>query len=361
MNGKNQERRNAANAAVQTEAAERVVRAHSAGVDPNDDFATVAWRREDAEREAVFRQVAQIWDEAADLNEHPAYADLLGAPTLRERAVAFWRRLTAPRPTFAPSARWAVATVLAVMVFAGAWYLMPSTPGPSASPVYATQVAEVREVPLDDGSIVTLGGRSALDVEFTSTERTVRLASGEAFFSVSHDAARPFVVLAGDTRIRVVGTKFNVNYDGGRVRVSVLEGVVEVMRADGSTERIAGGTAPAPASPVRLAAGQQLVAANDAPLQAPEPLRGSAPGAWREGRLNYQDAPLAEIVADANRYRTGEIRIMSPALANERLTTSFRTSQIDQMLDSLPNTLPLTMRRNPDGTVELRSRGGTGG
>lgn len=357
MNGKNQERRKAANTAVRTEAAERVVRAHGAGVDPHDDFTTVAWRREDAEREAAFRQVAQVWDDAARLKEHPAYADLLGTPTLRERLVAFWRSLTAYRPTLTPSPQWAVATVLAVMVLAGAWYLVPSAPGPT--PAYATQVAEVREVALDDGSVVTLGGRSALDVEFTSAERTVRLDSGEAFFSVSHDAARPFVVLAGDTRIRVVGTKFNVNYDGDRVRVSVLEGVVEVMRADGSTERIASGTASPPL--VRLTAGQQIVAANDAPLQAPEPVRSAPPGAWREGRLDYQDAPLSEIVADANRYRSGEIRIMSPSLASERLTTSFRTSQIDQMLDSLPETLPLTMRRNPDGSVELRSRGRTGG
>lgn len=356
MSGDNRDRRNAADDATQAEAAERVLRAHRVGVDPEYDLATAEWRRENAANDAAFRHVAQAWNEAAQLKDHPAYAELLGTPTLRERAVGFWRELTAWPPQLVPGPRWAVAGALAVMILAGTWFLVPGAPTPVPAPVYETQVAEIRQVPLNDGSVVTLGGRSSLDVvDFTASERTVRLAGGEAFFSVAHDADRPFVVLAGDTRIRVVGTKFDVRYDGRQVRVSVLEGIVEVTRADGSIERVM----EAPAIPtVRLTAGQQLVAASTIPLQAPEPVRGAQPGAWRDGRLDYQDAPLSEIIADANRYRQGEIRIVSPALANERLTTSFRTSQVDQMLETLPETLPLTVRRNPDGSVELRGRPG---
>lgn len=344
MSSEKPKRDESAGAAARAEAAERLLRAHDVGVDPHSDLATVAWRRESDINDAAFRHVTQAWDEAARAKERSSYAQLLGTPTLRERVVAAWHGLIEQRPGFMPSPRWALASIVAAMVLAGSWFLTPT-----GNPTYATQVAEIRDVPLDDGTVVTLGARSAVDVQFTNAERTVRLASGEAFFAVSRDTSRPFVVLAGDTRIRVVGTKFNVHYEGGRVRVSVLEGIVEVARADGSTERIG------PAAPtVTLTAGQQLLAAGSAPL-APEPLRGATPGAWREGRLDYQDAPLSEIIADANRYRSGTIRIASPALAGERLTTSFRTSQIDQMLETLPETLPVALRRNPDGTVELRS------
>lgn len=348
MSGDNKNRREAADGVARAEAAERLVRAQAGGIEPGDDLGTAAWRREDAAHDAAFRHVAQAWDDAAQFKSHPAYADLLGTPTLRERVVAAWRWL-GDALHWAPTPRLAFASVAAVVILAGAWFLIPRSPQ-----YVTTQIAEVRNVPLDDGSVVTLGGRSSLNVTgFTNTARTVRLASGEAFFSIAHDTAHPFVVLAGDTRIRVVGTKFNVRYDGGQVRVSVVQGIVEVMHADGSSERI-GETSPAHA--VRLIAGQQLAVSNTAPLPAPITVQGASPGTWREGRLDYQDAPLSEIVADANRYRAGEIRIASPSLAGERLTTSFRTTQIDQMLATLPETLPLTVQRNPDGTIDLRQR-----
>jgi transmembrane sensor len=346
MSGKDETRRDADGDNAQAEAVDRVLHAHWTGVHPEDDLTAAAWRRENEAHDAAFRNAAQAWDGAALLKHSPTYADLLGTPTLRERVVAWWHSVTEFRPQFAPSRGFAFASVLAVVIVTGALFLTPREPD------FSTQVAEIRDVPLDDGSVVTLGAKSALDVKFSQDERTVRLAGGEAFFSVSKNAARPFVVLAGDTRIRVVGTKFNVNYDGGRVRVSVLEGVVEVMRGDGGTERVTSGNTSG--SMVKLIAGQQVVALDSVPLPKAEPLNGAEPGVWREGRLSYQDAPLSEIVADANRYRAGQIRIMSPLLTNERLTTSFRTSQIDQMLDTLPDTLPLIVQRKPDGSIELR-------
>jgi len=349
MNDQSRNRRETADDAARAEAAQRLLRAQASGIDPGDDLGNVAWRREDLAHDNAFRHVAQAWEDAAQLKSHPAYADLLGAPTLRERIVATWHWLLGSFQ-WAPVPRMAFASILAAAILAGAWFLVPGNPE-----YVSTQIAEVRDVPLDDGSVVTLGARSSLEVAgFSSTARTVRLARGEAFFSIAHDTTHPFVVLAGDTRIRVVGTKFNVRYDGGQVRVSVAEGIVEVTHADGSSEHI--GRTGALASSVTLTAGQQVAVANTAPLPAPVTLQGASPGAWREGRLDYQDAPLSEIVADANRYRTGQIRIASPSLASERLTTSFGTTQIDQMLATLPETLPLTVQRNPDGTVNLIRR-----
>ncbi|MFZ5748085.1 MAG: FecR family protein [Pseudomonadota bacterium] len=293
------------------------------------------------------RFVRLAWEEAARLTEHPDYAALRGTPTMRERAVALARDIAdAIRLPAMPASRRALAAAAVVAAFVAVWALTPHSRG------YATQVAEVRDIPLTDGSTVTLGARSKMDVAFTDVERTVRLNDGEAFFSVAHNAQRPFIVLVGDKRVRVVGTKFNVRYDGARVRVSVLEGVVEVSQ----------GKAPADAPAdqprlVKLVAGQQLLASDAAPLHQPEPLHGAVPGAWRGGRLDYQDAPLSEIVADANRYSARPIRIASPALAGERLTTSFRTTQIDQMLETLPQILPVSVRRDADGSVRLEASG----
>lgn len=288
-------------------------------------------------------RVARVWSDAARLKQHPEYAELLGSPSVRERVVLLLRDLTGNAPT-----RWAFGTTLAATALVIACVVL------LARPDYSTQVAEIRELPLVDGSVLTLGAKSELDVRFTDTERTVRMDRGEAFFSVAHNSARPFVVIAGDTRVRVVGTQFNVAYDGRRARVTVVKGEVQVSSEGGSIAQLF--HADEVSSPVRLLANQRLDTENGAPLGAPETLQAAQVCSWCQGRLAYQDAPLSDIVADANRYYDGQIIIATPALGAERLTTSFRASQIDEMLDTLEETLSITVERRAGGTVELTSK-----
>lgn len=334
------------------EAAARLARVRAAGLRPEDDLTLSAWRRENPLHESAFRYALQAWDGARALRDAPGYADLLGAPTWRERWVAARRRGFGAGGAFTRHRGWAAAGAAALAVAIAIGHFVPQRPD------YRTQVAQTREVRLDDGSMVSLGARSALDVEFTATERRVRLVGGEAFFSVTKDAGRPFVVAAGDALIRVVGTRFNVNLDQARARVAVEEGVVEVLRAGDA----AGSATPADgvarshavAAPLRLTAGEQVVVRGDLPLPpVAEPLRGAEPGAWRHGRLSYRDATLAEVVADANRYRAAPIRIAAPELEGRRITTSFRAGQVEQMLDTLPDTLPVAVLRRADGSVDL--------
>ncbi|MEX5491464.1 FecR domain-containing protein, partial [Pseudomonas fulva] len=54
------------------------------------------------------------------------------------------------------------------------------------------------------------------------------LKKGEAFFKVSHDATHPFIVHAGEGQVRVTGTQFNVWKYEDQVRVTLLEGSVQI-------------------------------------------------------------------------------------------------------------------------------------
>src|SRR5690606_27572020 len=71
--------------------------------------------------------------------------------------------------------------------------------------------------------------RTRIVVDFSSATRSVFIDSGEAYFEVAHDAARPFVVHAGGGTITAVGTAFNVHSVLGRVSVAVVEGAVNVQ------------------------------------------------------------------------------------------------------------------------------------
>ena len=91
-----------------------------------------------------------------------------------------------------------------------------------------TGVAQQREVTLADGSTIRLAPSSAIATHFTAECRDVRLLRGEAFFQVSHDAKRPFVVTTGAVQTTDVGTAFDVRRNAADTTVAVREGAVQV-------------------------------------------------------------------------------------------------------------------------------------
>src|SRR5690606_13571610 len=121
-----------------------------------------------------------------------------------------------------------------------------------------------------------------------------------AFFEVMKDPARPFLVAAQDTLVRAVGTKFDVKRSADIVHVSVLEGVVEVMKPDNIVDAIEKADTNNIEKQV-LTAGERVSVARNVPLPQARSVDQFKPGAWREGRLACEDASLAEIVSDLNR------------------------------------------------------------
>ena len=121
------------------------------------------------------------------------------------------------------------------LLFAGAAAMAASVAGiagyglVSAQNAIVTAKGDMRRVTLAEGSAITLNTDSRVEPRLEERLRQVRLLKGEALFDVSRDRTRPFVVEAGDVRVRVLGTRFSVRrFDDGSVEVGVLDGVVEV-------------------------------------------------------------------------------------------------------------------------------------
>ena len=210
-----------------------------------------------------------------------------------------------------------------------------------ATPPAAIQSApgQTREVALADGSHVTLAPASSLRPAWRFSRRAYVLQHGEAFFAVAHDAAHPFTLAAGEAKVRVLGTRFDVHRTpGDRVRVEVEQGLVEVARGASIARVAAGQGALADASGVRAAA---LASADDA-------------GAWRRGRLAYAAAPLEDVVADLNRYGL-RVRVASNA-APLKVTAGLRPDQAGAFVAGLPRVLPVTVDREADGGLLIRAR-----
>lgn len=184
---------------------------------------------------------------------------------------------------------------------------------------YVTGKGETRTVTLADNSIVTLNTKTKLVVGFTQAERRVNLSSGEALFDVAKNPARPFLVTAGDTLVRVVGTSFAVRHlESAPVQVLVREGIVEVSRLDSSMAR-----------GIRLTANTRGVALQGAPAvtaAAVTPAELQRELAWQEGRLAFEGQPLSEAAAEFARYSNVRIIIADPSLGKEEIAGLFRAT-----------------------------------
>lgn len=179
---------------------------------------------------------------------------------------------------------------------------------------YSTNIGETREVVLSDGSIVTLNTNSKVLVRYTKTARQITLVQGEALFDVAKNKKRPFIVAAGDTQVRAIGTSFTVRLLPQQpVQVLVREGVVEVKRPQVPQ-----------APPVRLAANTMAVAPAEAPIStAAVPHQQVARDlAWREGRIAFDNATLANAAREFARYSDVQIRV-PPDLENQTVTGLF--------------------------------------
>lgn len=346
---------------IRAEAYDWVAELTDADVSPQTRDAFEQWRRRDPRHDQIYARVART---AALAGEIPAHdlAALRGPATWRERlagglaglldAVRPHGRWSVPRVAVAGLAAMCLAVVITGLV----------TLRPPASQVHTTAVAEIRDVLLADGSTVTLGARSRIDVRFTDGGRHVRLLEGEAFFSVASDAARPFFVAADETLVRVVGTKFGMRRGPSGLRVAVEEGVVEVSRPvnrrqPGAPSRpVDRADADRPAPAAVLTAGKQIVSTTDTAISADQVKDIAAPpSAWRDGRLIYENASFSDIIADINRYYHGQLVIISDDLADLRFSSVFRTDEIDSVVDSLPAYLPVELIRQGNSRILIRS------
>lgn len=293
------------------------------------------WRDAAPANRAAFDEAMAVMKAVAGLSH------LRGLATLPEVQPSLARRVLS-----APAVRYGAMAAAVLLLLSGT--LLPLPFGGNGA-VYATEVAQIRDVTLDDGSIVTLGAQSRIQVSFTDAERLVRLDSGEAFFNVVSQPQRPFRVVAGDTVVQVVGTKFDVNRGPQeKVRVSVLEGTVHVQPADPQ---------PAAQKPalVILKPGDQVVTAGAQVRVKPSSPHAPAVASWRQGYLSYEDATLAEVVADARRYYNGDIILASRDLGSLKVTASFRADQIGRFMQTLPEILPVQTRVNGSEIVLQRA------
>ena len=302
---------------------------------------------------AEINTMAAAWIERRDRDEWCA-ADQAELDTWLDQSpahrAAFWRleaawkdtnRLTAFQPsprriseTRAPASRpifkFAAAIVLlAVCGSATAWYV--TTPDWKT---YSTTVGGREILTLGDGTKIELNTDSSVRVAQTAHSREVWLDKGEAYFDVTHDATRPFTVVAGDRRITDLGTKFVIRRETGGLKVAVLDGRVQLEPNGGETK------------PTILTEGDVIVAtATKLTRSRTLAKQLETDLGWRNGVLVFNDRTLADVVAEFNRYNTRKLIVTDEKTAQTRIAGTFRADNIEAFVNTAHRVLGLKVEK----------------
>jgi len=296
---------------IDDQAAEWVAR-RSAGLTPGDAQAFQDWYAADRRHQGAFLRAEAAWtllDRAQVLAHGDARAEGLDHALLDPLPTPLTDRTNRPSPTRRAVIGGAVAASVAAAI-GTAWVL-------NRSLSLTTARGELRNVPLSDRSVAAINTDSRIDVDMSANLRQVRLVRGEVWFEVAKNPDAPFVVSAGDIRVRAVGTAFSVRRRDSGADVLVTEGVVEAWNVKDKTKRVS------------LPAGSQAFVpfAPAAATVAFEPEEIGRRLAWRTREIILRRDSLSDAVAEFNRYNDRQIVIADPALGRAQLVGGFAVDQ----------------------------------
>jgi len=202
----------------------------------------------------------------------------------------------------------------------------------------AAAVAQHRILTLPDGSKVWLNAESSIEYAkiFTGKTRQIHL-SGEGYFDIMHDSLHPFIINAGNVKITVLGTAFNVNaYPGKPVAVTVTRGKVKV---EDNTQHI-----------VFITPNQQAVSVSG--QLATKAVKAILYDSWKDGSLDFTDESFEDIALTLQRQFNVTIHFREGSLKQLRFTAGFdKGTALEKMLAILSRVNGTSWVKDEDGTI----------
>ncbi len=210
--------------------------------------------------------------------------------------------------------------------------LAPQTEGQ----LYETQVGGRQTIVLTDGSKIDLNTGTAVRVK----GRSAQVLRGEAFFQITHDEARPFVVTADNHRIIDLGTKFSVRTGKAGLEVALIEGRARIEAPHTSAR-----SAVLNPGDVALATATKISVSR----KSQQDLSGEL--GWRRGVLVFHNTRLEAAAAEFNRYNRRKLIIADSAAARLTIGATFPTDDIEAFARTAKNVFGLRVENRGDDIV----------
>ena len=267
--------------------------------------------------------------------------------------------LAPPRPRIAALLNRRGFLAGAAASLAGAVYLVSRAEHGTVT-AYQSELGEVRVIPLEDGSRLTLNTDSAVAVEYRPHSRLVRLLRGEAYFEVAKNPDRPFIVSGPSIQARAVGTAYSVRLDADqRMQVRVSSGRVAV---EPPLSKLAESLRLSPIADngAYLDANQQadIRVVGDGPWkgQVQVSIKDITPDQverdlmWRDGLLSFEGETLGDAIGEFSRYSRQQV-VLQGSVARERISGLFSATDPAGFARAIAISLKLKTRKENNAIV----------
>jgi len=214
-----------------------------------------------------------------------------------------------------------------ILFFQKDWKLMLNSEGQVASTLVAPLGARV-SFSLPDGTKGWLNSGSSLEYSLPfNNNRNVNLI-GEAWFNVAHDKSHPFEVSAGKSKVKVLGTKFNLNAfpDDEYIEVVLQEGKVE-FSVTGSASSVQ----MKPNERLTFSDGAISIGITDASIHS----------AWTEGKLVFKGEPMMEVIRRIERWYNVDVELKDEELESYIIRGTFQDDSLEDVFRYLSMTSPI--------------------
>jgi transmembrane sensor len=306
---------------------------------PGERLQVQEWLKADDANRKYYEHFKLIWDESQTLaanitvDEDAAWQNF----KTRTRQPATTKKEQGGMVRFSMVRKLQVAAAI-LLVALGSWWMYNAFNKPASIAMINKQSFSNTVVDtLPDGSIITLNKNTTLSypASFKAKTRTVKVR-GEAFFKVTPDKTKPFVVDAGNITVTVVGTAFNIkNYDS-TAQVIVESGIVQVSRG-GQT--------------IQLHKGEQVFIKNNGAAFEKSTVKDSLYNYYRTKQIICNNTPLPDVITTINQAYNTHIVLGDNTLKQLRLSTTFKEESLETVINIIQQTFNLSVRQQGDSTI----------
>jgi transmembrane sensor len=305
---------------VHEEAAAWALRMAQGDADPETRAALDAWRGESPEHDRAFADAAEAWDLLGQHATSPELLALRRDALHRARAQGRRRWLGAGLDRRAVAA--GIAAAIAIPLAAVGWQRLQAPD----ERTYATAHGEQRTIVLADGSRLSMDALTQVTVALSRDLRVIELEGGRMNVEVAKDPERPLRVKAAESTVTALGTVFSVERAPQSLVVTLVEGKVAVRSGQGRA--------------LTMAAGQELTLGPGAAVALREDVDAEQALAWREGKLIFDDEPLAAAAARMNNYGARRI-VVHGAAQGLRISGVFRAGDVEAFVGAVESYFPI--------------------
>ena len=284
------------------------------------------WLIEDEAHATYFNQFKTIWEKSLELAATSTVDENKAWNHFKERIQNAGQKPAPVVPLFKRFYFRAISAAAILILAISLFWL--NQPAPQQTLASGQSVINQK---LADGSEITLNKQSTLHYPktFKGKTRSVEL-KGEAFFNISPDKSKPFIIDVKDVLVTVVGTSFNVREDSSYVEVLVETGIVKVSHEG---------------KEVTLQAGEKIKMPFAGAVAAKEKVSDKLHNYYRTKEFVCDDTPLWKLVQVLNEAYKTNIVFGREELKDLRMNTTFYNESLDQVLEVIHLTFNITVRK----------------